>query len=128
MSTTPQSLEGEVLDMRALDQLRALQRPGKPNILERVISMFVVDAPRLIGQMEDARSSLDWNSLHVASHTLRSSAANLGAIGISALCAQIEAHVKQGEYERASGLVLEVRDQFPTVKNALQAITGVKGE
>ncbi|WP_198342655.1 response regulator, partial [Burkholderia ubonensis] len=37
------------IDPRALDALRALQRPGRPDVLTRIIDQFNLDAPRLIG-------------------------------------------------------------------------------
>src|SRR5439155_135227 len=68
-----------VIDPNALQALRALQRPGRPNVLVRIIDMFNSDAPRLLGEMQIAADASDGEALRHAAHTLKSTSANVGA-------------------------------------------------
>jgi CheY-like chemotaxis protein len=49
-----QVTEGNPVDACTLQALRALQSPGRPNIVSRVIDLFNRDAPRLVAEMRSA--------------------------------------------------------------------------
>ena len=82
--------EAAPLDVEALQALRDLQRPGRPDVLTRVIDLFVSDAPRLVAAMVGAAASNDAEALRHAAHTLKSTSANVGAVSLSANCREIE--------------------------------------
>ncbi|MCW5700726.1 MAG: response regulator, partial [Rhodospirillales bacterium] len=46
-------------DTGALDRLRGLQRPGKPDLVGRIVESYVAEAPKLLEQMRDAIASDD---------------------------------------------------------------------
>ena len=79
-----------VLDVKALETLRMLQRPGKPDVVGKVIDCYLLDAPKLLGEIEAAIGSEDAATLFKAAHRLSSSSANLGALQLAALCKRIE--------------------------------------
>lgn len=82
--------EAVPLDVEALQALRDLQRPGRPDVLTRVIDLFVLDAPRLVAAMLAAIASNDADALRHAAHTLKSTSANVGASSLSTNCREIE--------------------------------------
>jgi len=82
--------ETGTIDPKALQALRALQRPGRPDVLTRVIDLFILDAPRLLAAMRDAIGTSDAEALRHAAHTLKSTSANVGAIVLAARCREIE--------------------------------------
>ncbi len=89
--------EDSVLDMQAIERLRELQRPGRPSLLGRVIDLFVSRSPTLIGEMDQAVSTSDWQALRHAAHTLKSTAANLGADSMAKLCNDVETAARTQE-------------------------------
>jgi CheY-like chemotaxis protein/HPt (histidine-containing phosphotransfer) domain-containing protein len=79
-----------VIDPKALQTLRELQRPGRPDLLTRVIDLFALDAPRLLSAMRNAVAQSDAEALRHAAHTLKSTSANVGATMLAVNCREIE--------------------------------------
>lgn len=113
--------DSNVIDRKALDALRALQRPGRPDILTRIIDQFVLDAPRLIGDMHAAVAAGNADALRLAAHTLKSSSANVGAHVLSARCKEIEQRARAGDVAAAAGLVAGADAEFGHAQAALTA-------
>lgn len=111
----------EVLDPGALDQLRALQRPGRPNLLARVVNLFLTDAPKQVETMRASAETGADEDLMRAAHTLKSSAANVGARALRAECEHIEHAVRDGRVEEARARVAETLPALlPPVLAALE--------
>ena len=108
-----------VLDPEAIDKLRALQRPGRPNLLLRIIAMFRDDAPRQVERMTMAASSGDDETLLRSAHTLKSTAANIGAWPLRDACRSIEHKVQQGDLAGARDEVGAVPAILSEVLDAL---------
>ena len=79
-----------VLDESVLATVASLQRPGAPDLVGRVLGLFAEDAPRHVAGVAEGVEAFDLERVRTASHTLKSSAANVGAMRLSARCAQIE--------------------------------------
>ena len=109
----------EILDAKALQALRALQRPGKPDVLARVIELFHRDAPKLVGEMHAAAEARDAEQLRRAAHTLKSSSASVGAKLLSAHCREIEMLARGGDVAAGAALVGSITDELGRVLPAL---------
>ncbi|MDF3092125.1 MULTISPECIES: response regulator [Burkholderia cepacia complex] len=113
--------EASVIDHKALDALRALQRPGRPDVLTRIIDQFTADAPRLIRDMHAAVEAGDADALKLAAHTLKSSSANVGAHLLSARCREIERLARAADVDAAVELVAGTEAEFGHAHAALIA-------
>ncbi len=78
-------------DESALDAIKALQRPGKPDILARIVNMYLEKTPELITDIEQGVAANDAARVKMAAHTLKSSSAYLGATTLAAQCNTLEA-------------------------------------
>ena len=96
MDPTASGSASAVLDHDALDQLRALQKPGGPDLLQRVIALFRERGASQVEALQTALAQNDFETIHRSAHTLKSSAANLGASELRALCADVEASARKG--------------------------------
>ncbi|MDD5761541.1 MAG: response regulator [bacterium] len=85
------------IDRNVLDGIRALEGDGNRGLLERVINLYLTDAPRLVEGILSAAEKGDMESLLRAAHTLKSSSANVGATGLSELCRKVEGMARAGE-------------------------------
>ena len=74
------------LDAGALEQIRALQRPGAPDILRKIVDMYLIDSARLLEDIRAAAAKGDCEALRQASHSLKSSSATLGGIALAQCC------------------------------------------
>jgi signal transduction histidine kinase/DNA-binding response OmpR family regulator len=107
------------LDPSALQALRALQRPGRPNLQNRIIDMFNVDGPRLLGELNKAAASNDAEALHLAAHTFKSSCANIGAVVLEATCQEIEQIARTADISGALAHINSINAELDRVLTAL---------
>ena len=109
------------IDMKALDNIRALQQPGAPDLLEKIVTLFLDDAPRLVRSMRDAIAAGDGGALQHAAHTLKSDSATLGALELSELCKQTETQARAGRLADADHWIDRIEDEYARVRAALPA-------
>jgi histidine phosphotransfer protein HptB len=92
-----------VLDAQALARLAELDPGGKAGLLQRVLGTYTVSLSRLLEQARAARTGPDTQALRHVAHTLKSSSASVGALTLSALCAGVEARVRDGRLDGLEG-------------------------
>jgi len=88
-----------VLDAEALARLQDLDPTGKAGLLPRVLQTYVLSLERQLGVMNSARLSADTQGQRHVAHTLKSSSASVGALKLSALCADVEHKLRDGQVE-----------------------------
>ena len=91
----PPQAASAAIDDSVIEGLRALDRKGGPSRLVRAVSRFLEVAPALAASVKAAADNGDAEALWRAAHSLKSSAAALGAQALSKRCAEIEARVQQ---------------------------------
>jgi two-component system sensor histidine kinase/response regulator len=79
-----------VLDPETVGQLRALAGAGNPELLDKLQASFARDTPLRLAALRAAIGADDAEALAFNLHTLKGSAANLGAIEIVAACGELE--------------------------------------
>ena len=78
------------IDDAALRDIGALQRPGSPNLLQKIAGLFRERTPSLIASIEAAATARDHAALSAAAHSLKSSSACVGALRLAEQCEQLE--------------------------------------
>jgi HPt (histidine-containing phosphotransfer) domain-containing protein len=96
-----QSAEPAVIDQAAWAAIRALQRPGHPDIFARVCAQYMKTSQETVDRIRLAVQSKDSEGLRVAAHRLKSSSAQLGAAALAADCRELEMMGAGLELERA---------------------------
>jgi CheY-like chemotaxis protein len=109
-----------VLDRRPLDALRALQRPGRPNVVQKVLCAFRESSSELVTAMQAALSRSDGHAVHQAAHSLKSSSANIGATTLSAHCREIEALGRANALADAAAVFERLEAEYVMVEAALK--------
>lgn len=84
------SASDPLIDDSVLATVASLQRPGAPDLVGRVLDLFEADAPRRVADIGAGNDAFDAETVRTAAHTLKSSAANVGAMRLSARAGQIE--------------------------------------
>lgn len=112
---------GAKLDPRALDQIRALDRPGSPSMLGKVIQVYLTTTPQLLTAMRAGMEQRDAEAVRQAAHSLKSASANLGATGLAERCRTLEAQARAGGCPEP-GLEIETLEaEFQQVHRELEA-------
>lgn len=85
------------LDETALSRLRELDPDERHGVLKRVLAAFETSLNRVLGQLQDPLAGADAKLVAGLAHTLKSSSASVGALELSAACAQVEARLRAGQ-------------------------------
>jgi len=112
---------GPILNASALEHIRALQRPGAPSVLGRVITIYLESSPGLLQALHGAVSAGDAGALLDSAHSLKSSSANLGAMQLSNVCRELENLGREGNTEAAGFLLKRLDTEYQAVQNALHS-------
>lgn len=90
--------------------------------VDKIISVYLEDAPRLIAQLERAVATNDPIALRVSAHTLKSSSANIGATTLSNAARDLEHGARDGTLQSPGNVVAKIVSEFAQVRAALQAM------
>jgi CheY-like chemotaxis protein len=112
----------EVLNPKALAQLRIGLGRQADRLLPELIERFYVDADRLLGQARQALEQGHADDLRRASHSLKSTGATFGAMALSAVARQLENLARDGKLEEAGKQIAQAEAELARAKTALEAI------
>lgn len=98
------------LDAQALANLAQLDPTGVNQLLPRVLSTYRSSLARLMAQLVAARNPFQPETVKLVAHTLKSSSASVGALGLSALCSQAEQALRDARL-----------DDLPAILDTLEA-------
>lgn len=104
-----------VLNEKAINLIRGLQRPNKDDLLTKVIGVFFDKSPELIEHIEQAGQSGDMATLAASVHSLKSSSAYLGADDLSSRCIRIEKAIHDEDHDQLQDLVGGIRTEYDGV-------------
>lgn len=83
--------------------------------LDEIIDAYVTDGKELLQTMATAIDTQDCSRLQSISHQLKSSSANVGALGVSDLMKEIELRAKDGDVDAISQLFPTATAEFDRV-------------
>ena len=109
------------IDRKALETIQALQRQGKPDLLVRVINIYLEDSLRLLEALRQALSRGDGVELKLQAHSLKSSSANVGALRLAELCKELEATGEGKSMDGVDQRISRVEEEYRSVRNELTA-------
>ena len=90
------------LDADVLARITALQRDGSPDLLGRLVGLFLANAAQLLTDLEQGLAASDGERVRRAVHTLKSSSANLGATALACLAGELEAAARDGHLDEVA--------------------------
>ncbi len=109
-----------VIDRSALDAIRALQRPGHPDIVARIVSQYVETSREMVERIRRAVLSKDAAELRASAHRLKSSSAQLGAAALAADCRELEMMGASQQLDRAGAVLGQFEQHYEAACAALQ--------
>lgn len=117
------------LDRDALNKIYALERGGATGLVARLIELYLRESPPLIEALKQADQAGDLAALGAAAHTLKSSSANVGAMKLRALSAELERQARARAVEdAAAGQVEAIEQEFAAVQVLLRRELTVGGD
>ena len=110
------------LDPQALARLRELDPDGRQGVLMRVLAAFETSLSRMLVQLQAERVSGHPDVVSSVAHTLKSSSASVGALGLAAACADVEARLRGGD---VSALQPDIARLISEGESALAAVSAM---
>ena len=107
------------LDLKVLASLRALRRPGRPDVVQKILNAFLSSSAELVVTMRDAVSQVDATAVRRAAHNLKSSSANVGALKLSAYCRDLEALGRAETLAKTPEVLAELEAEYARVEAAV---------
>ncbi|HEU5294393.1 MAG TPA: Hpt domain-containing protein [Burkholderiaceae bacterium] len=111
-----------VLDAGALARLAELDPEGSAGLVQRVLSTYANALERSRQELTMVRQPLQQEPLRHLAHTLKSSSASVGALALSALCAQVEQNVRAPQPGDIDTLLDAMQAEMQRVSGAVQAM------
>jgi HPt (histidine-containing phosphotransfer) domain-containing protein len=117
--------DSDIIDPQAQARLREW---GGAKLLTQMIRLFLENAPN---RMEQVRKGLAEGNVREAErgvHSLKSSAANVGAVRVSRLAAQMEDHASRADLTAVAGQMPNLESEFAAASHQLAAILAATPE
>jgi HPt (histidine-containing phosphotransfer) domain-containing protein len=126
---TPEALEKRAaeatppIDVAVLESIRALQQEGGPDLVARVVGLYLDGSGK---QMEILRSGVktsDAEAVHRSAHGLKSSSASVGAMRLSGLLKELESMARAKDLQMAGDALAEIETEYLAAREALSRLS-----
>lgn len=111
--------ETEVIDPQALERLREW---GGDKLAAQMVRLFLKNSGTRMDQIRQGIGAGDVDEAERGAHSLKSSAANIGAERLRTLATQVEAAALDQHLDRMSDILPEIEDAYATVMETLEAM------
>ncbi len=111
-----------VVDARVLDNYRRIQQPGKPDIIKRLVDIYLKSSPDILREISEAGVEGDMEKLWRSAHSLKSSSANLGATTLAGLCETVEEMGRSKREVNLPEMIKKIETEYARVSKELRRI------
>ncbi len=111
--------EPHILDQSALDRLKEW---GGDKLLGQMIRLFLENAPNRLTQIRAGVDGGDIKESEKGAHSLKSSSANVGALHLRTLAADMERAAATGDAGAVSALLPSLESAFSQAISALESV------
>ncbi len=118
---TPEATQ-DLIDQSVIEGLRELGGAEDPGLLVELIDLYLADAPQRMAEIEQSLARGDWELIERAAHTLKSASANIGALGLSAICLELECQARGRDAQVCGSLFRRSAENLARVENALREL------
>jgi len=108
-----------LLDAAVLARYRS-RRGSRGDLVRRIVDAFLEQSKRYAEALDAAVAARDAQALRDVAHPLKSSSAQVGALGLSKLCAVLEQSARDGVVDGLDDTLAQFRDLYPRVCEALE--------
>lgn len=92
-----------------------LQEIGGKKLVYQMIALFLEHAPLRMNAIIEGQQKRDLNAIEKAAHSLKSSAANLGAMTVFKCAGELEKHAEDGRIDEINPCITDLNSSFQNV-------------
>jgi len=107
------------LNSAILNELRDLREDGGPDPLAEIIQSFLSHAPQLLAEIQNQTAAGQAEAVRQAAHSLKGSAANLGAEQLARFCGELEKAAKEARLNQFIPLTVQIESELEFVRSRL---------
>jgi HPt (histidine-containing phosphotransfer) domain-containing protein len=111
-----------VIDPQMIESLRALNPGDNDEFLREIVGIFLEDTPLRMVELDDSLAAGDRVKFTRAAHSIKGSAANLGAVQLRAAAEKLEHASRQADLTDVGPLVAAIKAEFGRAQSALAAL------
>ena len=115
-------IQRDVINARALENIRALSQRGGDALVQKVIAAYVGDTPQHLHTLRQAVGGQDADTVRRVAHSLKSASANVGAETLARLCKDLEQMGRNASVTGAATLLTDMEEEFQAVQQSLNAM------
>jgi len=116
--------ESPLFDPAAIEKLRAVAGDQGEAFVKEMAALFLEETAKSLTELTKARDQGEWRMVSRTAHSLKSSAATLGFLRLSAACKALELDTKaEKETPRSRALIDSVLEQFEASKPTLKTLS-----
>lgn len=104
--------ESPIIDSDQLSALRELNQPGEKDFVSELIDIFLVQSPKILSELEVGVNNNDALVIEKLAHKFKGSAANIGAMRLRFLCAELESLGKTQRVAEAKALFNKLHPSY----------------
>jgi CheY-like chemotaxis protein len=116
------ALTTRAVDVTVLEEIQASLGDGSPEIVVEIIDLFLDDLPIQIETLRQSIAQGDAPVIQRVAHTIKASAATIGALALATQCAEIESLTHMGDLHEASTRIQQVERAYAEVTADLAII------
>ncbi|MGB8433472.1 MAG: ATP-binding protein [Burkholderiales bacterium] len=114
-------VDASLLDLAVLERLRAMRRPGHPDMVNAVVNLFVDRSAALFESLVMAADAGDAPVARRLAHTLKSNCMQIGANGLAVLFKRAEVAAEEKDFPSLMRLIAEIAPALATIRAQLRA-------
>ena len=115
-------IQRDVINAKALDNIRALSRQGGDALVQKVVAAYVGDTPQHLRTLREAVGGQDAATIRRVAHSLKSASANVGADTLARLCKDLELMGRNASVAGAAPLLTDMEEEFQAVRASLNGL------
>ena len=108
------------LEQKAIEDIKSLQRPDAPDILAKLVNVYLEKAPNLVHEIDAGIAANDSGRVKMAAHALKSSSAYLGAKSLADQCEKLEIKAAGNDLCNAENSVKNIVDGVQVISEQIK--------
>lgn len=109
------------IDPETIETLRMLQEDGGPDLVTELFDLFYADVPARFGELKTACAQNDAGAIASVAHGLKSASANIGCLGFSEICRQLEALGRAQDTRGAPALLGYLEQEYARIQDSFRS-------
>ena len=108
------------VDETAIEQFIAMAGDEGADLARELIDIYLRDTATKLAGLQTALKQGDTDTMYLLSHTLKSSSAQVGALGLSALCTEMEKRIRASMLHEMTDLLIRAEVEYQRVRTILE--------